>query len=393
MDFWQSLGGMIVLEIIAADPAEVLCAFHEHEIPLSNIQFIDQLTVQLQVNRRRTKWIQSYCEKMGLKCRVISKQGLFWRVRGLLNRPVFVIGMAFYLTLTIFLPTRILFYHIEGNCNVPDNLILEIASQSGLSFGTERRQVRSEKIKNALLGAIPELEWVGINTSGCVATISVKERQTTEEIQQSQSVSSIIAARDGVIQEITVTSGSAACSPGQAVKAGQVLISGYTDCGLTIRAQRAQGEIYATTNQNLTALILQNSHQRGALIAVKKNYGIIIGKNRINFSQGSGILDSSCVKMYIEHFLTLPGGFVLPIAIVTETYLYYEDSVSVDKQEDSGEQLSSLARSYLFSQMVAGKILSKQETFYQLDGVICLVAQYECLEMIGRERNEEIIKP
>lgn len=393
MDFWQSLSGMVVLEIIAADPAWLLSALHEHGIPLAKVQFIDELTVQLQVNRRHGKWISSYCEKMGLKCRIISKRGLFWKLRGLLKRPVFVIGLAFYMFLTIFLPTKILFYRIEGNSNVPDNLIIEVASQNGLSFGTERRQVRSEKIKNALLGAIPELEWVGINTSGCVATISVKERQVTEEIQPSAPVSSIIAARDGVIKEMTVTSGSAACKPGESVKAGQVLISGYTDCGLTIRAQRAEGEIYATTNQNLTALMLQNISQRGEIIAVKKNYGIILGKNRINFSQGSGILDSSCVKMYVENYMTLPGGFQLPIAIVTETYIYYENAVSADKQEDYGGRLSSLAQSYLSGQMVAGQILSKQETISQQDGVICLVGQYECLEMIGRERNEEIIKP
>ena len=393
MDFWQSLGGMIVLQIIAADPAGVLSALHEHGIPLANVLFVDELTVQMHINRKHGKWIRSYCEKMGLRCRVISKQGLFWKLRGLLKRPVFVIGIAFYLVLTFFLPTRILFYRIEGNSKVPDNLIIEVASQNGLPFGTKRRQVRSEKIKNALLGAIPELEWVGINTSGCVATISVKERQVTEEIQPSAPVSSIIAARDGVIKEMTVTSGSAACKPGETVKAGQVLISGYTDCGLTIRAQRAEGEIYAITNQEISALMPQNGSQRGEIIAVKKNYGVIIGKNRINFSQGSGILDSSCVKMYAENYLTLPGGFILPIAIVTETYIYYEDSVSAGEQEDDGERLSSLAQSYLTSQMVAGKILSKEETFSQQDGAICLVGQYECLEMIGRERNEEIIKP
>lgn len=393
MDFWQSLSGMVVQEIIAADPASVLSTLHEHGIPLAKVQFIDELTVQLQVNRSHTKWISSYCEKMGLKCRIISKRGLFWKFRGLLKRPVFVIGLALYMFLTIFLPTKILFYRIEGNSNVPDNLIIEVASQNGLSFGTERRQVRSEKIKNALLGSIPELEWVGINTSGCVATISVKERQTTDEIPQSQPISSIVAVRDGIIKEMTVTTGSAACKLGDAVKAGQVLISGYTDCGLTIRAQRAQGEIYAATSQNLTALMFQNTHQRGDVIEISKNYSIIFGKKRINFSQGSGILDSSCVKMYSENYLTLPGGFQLPIAIVTETYIYYEDSVSVDEQEDSGERLSSLAQSYLSSQMVAGKILSKEETFSRQDGVICLVGQYECLEMIGRERNEEIIKP
>ena len=324
---------------------------------------------------------------------MLSHIGLFWRFRGLMKRPVLISGLALYVLLTIFLPTRIYFFRVEGNQNVPDNLILELASQCGLSFGTERRDVRSEKVKNALLGAVPQLEWVGINTAGCVATISVRERQTGEDLQQPQGVSSIIAIRDGVVQELTVTGGSAACKLGDTVQEGQVLISGYTDCGLSIRAERAKGEIYATTKHDLTFMMPENSHERGTTVAVKKNYSVIIGKNRINFFKDSGILDSSCVKMYEENYLTLPGGFILPIAIVTETCIYYEESVPTLTAEQSNNLLSELAQSYLRSQMVAGTILTKQEEFDQQNGTLCLVGTYECLEMIGRERNEEIIKP
>ena len=393
MDLWHSLNGMVMLEIIAADPAFVLSALYGQGIPLTDIRFVDELTVHLQVKRQYAKRVIAYVEKRGEKCKILSQKGLFWRFYGLIKRPVLLGGLTFYLLLNVFLPTRIYFFCVEGNQNVPDNLILELASQCGLSFGTERREVRSEKVKNALLGAVPELEWVGINTAGCVATISVRERQTDEEVQQPQGVSSIVASRDGVVQELTVTGGSAACKPGQAVRAGQVLISGYTDCGLSIRAERAKGEIYATTNRDLTFVMPENSQERGTTTATKKNYSVIIGKNRINFFQGSGILDTSCVKMYEENYLTLPGGFQLPIAIVTETCIYSEKIIPTATPEESSYTMSSLAQSYLRSQMVAGKILTKQEAFSQQDGRICLVGQYECLEMIGRERNEEIIKP
>lgn len=393
MDIWHSLNGMVKLEIMAADPAHILSAFYDQGIQLTNIQYVDELTVHLQVKRQYVKKVVAYVEKRGEKCKILSQKGLFWYIHGLSKRPVLIGGLAIYLLLTVFLPTRIYFFRVEGNQNVPDNLILELASQCGLSFGIERREVRSEKVKNALLGAVPELEWVGINTAGCVATISVRERQSGEEVQQIQGVSSIVASRDGIIQEVTVTGGSAACKPGQAVQAGQVLISGYTDCGLSIRAERAKGEIYATTNRDLTFLMMQNSRERGSRTSVKRNYGVIIGKNRINFFQGSGILDTSCVKMYEENYLTLPGGFVLPIAIVTETCIYSEESVSTATPEESSDTMERLAQSYLGSQMIAGRILAKQEEFSEQEGTLCLTGKYACFEMIGRERIEEIIKP
>ena len=91
--------------------------------------------------------------------------------------------------------------------------------------------------------------------------------------------------------------------------------------------------------------------------------------------------------------MTLPGGFQLPIAIVTETWIEHEESTPTATPEQCGPALSELAQSYLRGQMVAGTILSKEEEFLQQDGVFRLEGEYGCLEMIGREQSEEIIKP
>ena len=393
MDLWRSLNGMVTFQITSADPAGVLSVLYRRGIPMENVQFVDELTVHFQVQRQHRNAVVTYVEKRGDQWKILSRRGIFWRLQSLMKRPVLVSGLLIFLLLTLFLPTRIYFLRVEGNLVVPEKYILELASQCGICFGAERREVRSEKVKNALLSAIPQLEWVGINTSGCVATISVRERKSGEDAQSPQGVSSIVAIRDGVVQEVTVTGGSAVCKPGQAVRAGQVLISGYTDCGLSIRAERAKGEIYATTNRRLSFFMQETDTQRGQPTSKEQKYGLIIGKKRINFYEDSGNLDTSCVKMYEENYVTLPGGFQLPIAIVTETWIEYEDSTPTATFEESSQTLSKLAQTYLSGQMVAGRILSKDEIFSQQDGVFLLDVEYGCFEMIGRERNEEIIKP
>lgn len=393
MDLWHSLNGMVTFQITSADPAGMLSVLHRHGIPLENIHFLDELTLHFQVQRQHRKTVITFVEKRGDQWKILSHKGVFWQLQGLLKRPVLMFGVLSFLLLTMFLPTRIYFFRVEGNSAVPEKRILELASQCGIYFGAERREVRSEKVKNALLSAVPELEWVGINTAGCVATISVRERQSGEQMPKPQGVSSIIAIRDGVVQEVTVTGGSAACKPGQAVRAGQVLISGYTDCGLSIRAERAKGEIYATTNRCLSFVMPHDGTQRGETVSQKQKFSLIIGKKRINFYQDSGNLDASCVKMYEENYVTLPGGFRLPIAIVTETWIEYEKSTPTATTEQYSNLLSELAQTYLRSQMVAGTILSKEESFSRQDGVFLLEGEYGCLEMIGREQNEEIIKP
>ena len=392
MNLWQSAAGLVTVEILTADPTGTLSQLHLIGIPLQGVQIPDELTLHFTVKRTHLSHILTIVERRDEKYKIIGKKGIFWPLRALLHRPVLLAGVLLILSLTVFIPTRIFFFKVEGNTQIPTRQILDFASQCGINFGAERKVVRSEKVKNALLRAIPELEWVGINTSGCVVTISVRERQSVNTATESTGVSSIVAVRDGVVQEITVTSGSPTCKVGQAVKRGQVLISGYTDCGLTIRAERAKGEIYAETNRTLQLVLPQNHEQRDTIAVQTQKYSVIIGKKRINFYQDSGNLDTRCVKMYVEKYVTLPGGFQLPVAIVTEICISYELITPINSEQEI-ETLQSMAERYLQSSMVAGRILSKEESISQDEQMISLLGNYGCLEMIGKEQNEEIIGP
>jgi sporulation protein YqfD len=306
-----------------------------------------------------------------------------------LSRPVLLLGLLVFIIVTMYLPSRVLFFEVEGNVTVPTKLILEKCQQCGISFGVSRSEVRSEKMKNALLDAIPQLQWAGINTSGCTAVISVRERSEAIVTEEEHTVSSIVASRDGIITQCTATRGNLLCKPGQAVMAGAVLISGYTDCGICIRANSAEGEVFAKTERNLSVISPSIWTQKKEKTVTAKKFAVIIGKKRINFYKDSGILDTSCDKMYSESYVTLPGGFRVPVILVTEVYTYRQ-SVQTQIEEPT---LSKFAQNYLQQQMVSGTILSMNETVQLMESAYYLKGKYICTEMIGRIRNEEIIKP
>ena len=92
----------------------------------------------------------------------------------MLFRPVLLAGLGILFLLAMYLPSRVLFIRVEGNMQIPDRQILAAAEECGIRFGASRREVRSEKVKNALLSSVPQLQWAGVNTAGCVATISVR---------------------------------------------------------------------------------------------------------------------------------------------------------------------------------------------------------------------------
>lgn len=390
MNFWKSVFGQVRAELTCADPGQALGYLTIRGMDLADVAWVDDLTVRFSLDRRWARALRAVAREKDWQVTLHQRAGLYWLGKRLLRRPVLVVGMGAILAASVYLPSRIFFVRVEGNSAVPTRLILEQAENCGIGFGSSRQAVRSQKVKDALLEAMPQLQWAGVTTSGCVATVTVRERQQ-EPAPRIKSVSSIVADRDGVITSLTVTDGTARFCVGQAVRAGDVLISGYTDCGFCIRATRAKGEIFARTERIISALTPTQWRAEGENPVSEKKYALIIGKKRINFYKSSGISGTTCDKMYSENYMTLPGGFQLPVCIVTEVWTY-ADTAQVCIQ-DGRAGLSEFAAAYLSEQMTAGTVTEGREEFSDRDGVCCLTGQYACVEMIGRQRNEEIVKP
>ena len=265
------------------------------------------------------------------------------------------------------------------------------AEDCGLRFGVNRRGLRSEKIKNSLLSIIPELKWVGVNTYGCVAEIRVAEKPPSVPMeQQTNGLSHLAAARDGVIQDVTVTRGTALCAPGQTVTQGEILISGLMDCGITQKATVAQGEVTALTSRSFFAVTPENRLARDCLPKKVTRWSLLLGKKRIKLWIGSGIWGTECDRMYQEYQLTLPGGFRLPVALAADRFCISPLREEAVPEAEAGALLRILSESSLKADMLAGMIQKKQEALSHTAGGYCLTGVYACREVISRRIWEQI---
>lgn len=381
----------VKLSITGADVWGSLRILNEHGIGISHIQETEPLTVSVILDSKFYPLARGLLTKRGDLVKLHRSSPASRLLHILKRRFVLTAGLLFLLVLGAFLPTRILFIQVEGNERIPTKQILESAAQAGIRFFASRREVRSEKMKNALLSYIPELGWAGVNTYGCRAVISVQEKSVSPESSSAQHiVSNIVAQRDGIIESITVNQGSIQCAEKQAVKKGQLLISGYTDCGICIRASRAEGEVFAQTIRSLRCVSPNTVSVRTEKQETRKRYSIIIGKNRIFFWKDSGIWDATCGRISRQYTLTLPGGMELPVALCCETITSYSTRQQKVSADTAKRELCAFASDYLISQMIAGQIRSATESFTQDPDTLILNAQYICSEMIGRERAEKI---
>ena len=88
--------------------------------------------------------------------------------------------------------------------------------------------------------------------------------------------------------------------------------------------------------------------------------------------------------------MTLPGGFVLPVCLVEESWIPYNLTEVQYESAEANAHPSNYAAAYLSEQMIAGQILHSEESFVERDAVYLTEGKYACLEMIGQERKEEI---
>ena len=391
MGLYRSLAGTVTVEVTSADISGFLTTASSSGVQIFRAAQTGGLAIQIQIYRKDYPTLVRMAKKRGEQIRVLSRGGLYWRIKCLLGRPLLVVGALLLMTIAVCLPTRILFVTVEGNLEIPDKLILEQAQICGIGFGASRREVRSEQMKNNLLSAIPQLQWAGVNTYGCVAVISVQERIDVEQDTLRHGVSSVVAARDGIITSFTVTKGNPLCKIGQAVKAGEMLVSGYTDLGICIQATSAEAEIFAETNRELLVVMPVNYTNKGDVADIVKKYSLILGKKRINFYKGSGISDATCDKMYTEYYITLPGGFQLPVGIAVEQWTVYDNQSVSTVLETADTSAQQFAQDYLREQMVSGQIITQDLTEDRTDELYCLYGRYTCQEMIGRVQSEGII--
>lgn len=376
-------------ELTSGDMPAVLSKICDAGIDVSGIHYIDALTCQFEVDRKLWGTLETIINKSGDKLTKI-RESTAEIVLNAMHRHRILIAEGIMLTfLFLFLPTRILFLEVQGNEDIPETSIIELAYRCGLTPGVPRKKVRSERIKNEMIDRFPKLKWVGITTGGCVARIQVKPGEQ-EETVKSAAAGDIVGAIDGIVDSVTVRQGTSQCEPGMTVQQGDVLISGKTDVGLCVLSKRARGEIFARTIRTFHAVMPAFFTAIHSREKEYKRFSLCFQKRRINLWFGSGIFDGTCGRICAEFRLKLPGGFHLPLSLCVDRIIPYDTSSEEVSECYATECFEQIGACQISAEMIAGKILSGNSQLFKSDERYTYECIYHCHEMIGRERTEEI---
>ena len=386
------LFGTVQVELVSADPAAALTYYSTQGLRLLDPELTAPLTMTMTMSSHTWRRLEPLAKARGDRCRCIGKRGLVVSLARSRRRIPFLVAAALLILAVLYAPTRVWFVEVEGNSTIPDRKILSAAEACGVKFWAKSGEIRSEQVKNQILNLIPELQWAGVNFSGGVAVVSVRERLQDEPIRERNSITNVVAARDGVIVSMSVLGGQSLCQVGQAVRAGELLVTGCVDLETHTQYTHADAEIYAMTQRTLTAVYPQTATQKAYTGQVIRRYSPVIGRKRINLSGNSGISEVSCDKMTERKTLTLPGGFSLPVTLVVETYRPYEAVQTQVSQAQAQAALCDYAQRAVQGDMIAGKILGQEPVFQEESGLFWMNMTCACQEMIARQRPAELFE-
>lgn len=378
------LRGYVVLEICGASPGWALNRLTEAKIAFWDILWIDALTVQIKVFRKKEQAAHQQIQSVMCNVKLIESKGAYQIADRFLRRPV-LLAMCFVALMSILvLPYFVFFFEVKGNETVPETLILREVEQSDVHIGIFGPKIYPRRIKDQVIASIPKIEWLTIEQHGCRADIVVREREEIPKTESKKGFANIVAAQSGIITEQSVYSGQAQYEVGDTVKKGDILVSGIVDLERTYLIERANAEIFARTWRKIPVCMPTEYIEKTEKLGYRKCLWLVFGRRRIKIFGNSGISYGSCDKMINNKTLTLPLGLTLPVSLEIEEFSFFDETEKKLDKEVAESLLSSFAADITDKEMSAGAILDQSYLLREDDDRYFLKATFECHEMIAK---------
>ncbi len=380
----RNLRGTVRLRITGAAPETLLNALAEAGIAFWELEREDALHYSCTVWRHGRRAVEPLAARCLCVVETLQERGAPVLWRRLRRRPVLLLALAAAIAACFLSQRYILFITVEGEKSVREEEILHALEELGIHCGTPTGALDSELTKHRMLNAVPELSWIGTNRSGFCLRAEVTERSEAELEAQPYAAAHIVARRSGLLTDVSVFQGMRLCQEGDAVCAGQLLVSAFEDHGLFLRAVCAEAEIYAQTWYSGTVVMPKISQQKCYTGEVFRELWLLVGRKRIKICGSSSISLTECDKMVEVKRIQLPQGYTLPLALEICTYRRYETQPVELSAQTARAQLLSAWLLQCRRQMNAGCVLETASSLLHTDALYVLNAESTCHEMIAR---------
>lgn len=236
---------LVYVEIEGLNLEKLLRAAAEAGIPLRDVRRVGARTMRARVSAMHLKALRLLCERYGWVVREREAGLLVGAGRFLLRRCMLAVGAALCV-LTVYAASHLLLAVETLHAGAYAAAVREELAAAGAVPGRPKSMISTDALRGRLEYALPGLSFVGVRFAGSTLIVDCREAREGEQAAVPGQGMDIVAGEAGIVTRIWASSGTPQVRPGQAVRAGQVLISGQarTGGGAT-RPVRAEGQVTA----------------------------------------------------------------------------------------------------------------------------------------------------
>ncbi len=379
--------GCVRMEAKGAYPANILNRMARAGIDFWDAEPAEDFVVRFTVRSSDQEKVARIAGSSLCTVKALEKRGSVVLLRRLRRRRMLLACLAICLLILGASSLYIWDIEVTGNEAVSDGEILRALEECGVSIGSFWPNFSSDLIRNSMILKIPELRWMTVNVSNSRAEVIVRERVPKPEIIDNDAPVSVTARKTGIIKKMNVLQGRPAVGVGNAVVAGETLVTGVMESPYAdTRHVHAMAEIEAAVWYELTAQAELFTYEKAYSGRSGSRWALNLGGERINFYRNTGGNSGSCDKITLEYPFALEGVFTLPITLVREEFPEYELVRTARDETALESSLEAELISVLEQEMDGrGEVISSAFSASKQNGLLIVTLRAECREDIAVE--------
>ncbi len=384
------LGGCVTLATDAAGSTALLDLCLREGVSFDRFCYDEEGGISFRCSLLTARRLRRIC-KDRLELRILERRGLpsfLYRHR---KRAGLAIGSLLALLLIAFSQRFLWDIRIHGNEQMTDSEVLAELNACGLTVGRFLPAMEVREMENLVLLHSDRISWISIGFRGTVAEVQIVEHKTPAESPEGRLPANLVAASDGQIEVLELYRGNAMVKVGQAVRKGDLLVSGLYDSNLYgYRYTRASGKVLART-EHIFVVEIPLSYE-------EKQYGepkkCDVWLNFFGFStkilKNSGNLPSTCDIIEEEKNLFPFLEAVVPIWLCRTVCYPYQTIPSTRTPEAALELAYGALEQQLSALSGERTLLQKSITTRLTETSLHLECRILCIEDIAVQVEFEI---
>lgn len=338
-----------------------------------------------QTAARNERRLQSVAAEYDVAVTVWKRRGLRYLLKPYCRRIGILCGLLCGAAFLWWCNATVRSIEISGNETVSDAEILTALAALGVTYGTPLRDLPYTYVEQRMRLSIGDIEWIALRHTGGRLIVEMTEARQPPQLTDNRIPTNYIATVSAQITEMDVRGGHAVKQVGDAVKAGELLITGVQadQYGMT-RYFHADGVVKGIYQAAFTQEqpFVAELPVRGE--SVSETVMELFGKR---FSLSPGFTPPAHPESIIyeedAERMTLFGK-IFPLTLLHCRYTRQETAITVFSREEAQAILEESARRYEQNFHADEMILSREAEFFETDLGISLKINYVFEGVIGK---------